>query len=189
MNPSEPRITRRLCESGILPQPALHGDCREVSTVDTHLDGVPVSLCAECHAYFATILDAPVPGSGLGCAPLRITGRRQRSYRPGAREGGRAVCTGGPMQHQYPRTERDLRALAVNFSAGAIKRGLPERLECLAAWHRAVIEAEKAEKGEPNDYLGATEKEALATERLRVAGVGQADGEFAMSPCMGPDLP
>jgi hypothetical protein len=62
MSTDKPRITRRLCESGILPQPSLHGDCPEVSTVDATLDGVPVSLCQECHAHFAPILDAVVIG-------------------------------------------------------------------------------------------------------------------------------
>jgi hypothetical protein len=39
------------------------------------------------------------------------------------------------MSHPHPRTERDLHWLAENFSTGRIVRGIPERLECLAAWN------------------------------------------------------
>lgn len=93
----------------------------------------------------------------------------------------------GDVNHRYPRTERDLRAIAVSFSAGRIVRGLPERLECLAAWHRTVIEAEKAGNNEPNNYDVAHRDYAVSVGRLRLAGVAQSVGEFTLSPCMGPD--
>lgn len=91
------------------------------------------------------------------------------------------------MPHRYPRTERDLRALAVNFSAGNIVCGLPERLECLAASYRLVVEAEKAANEEPNTYDVADREYAASIKRLRDAGVDYAEGEYALSPCMGPD--
>jgi len=92
------------------------------------------------------------------------------------------------MTHIYARTERDLSWLAANFSAGHITRGLAERLECLAAWHRTVLEAEKAESGMPNDFGRASAMYQSSVERLREAGVGPAVGEYTFSPCCGPDL-
>ncbi len=87
------------------------------------------------------------------------------------------------------RTERDLRWLADNICAKRIVRGIPERLEALAAWHRNVQEAEKAANGEPNDHDIAQHAYFLATARLRDAGVGVPTGELTLSPCCGPDLP
>lgn len=91
------------------------------------------------------------------------------------------------MHHRYPRTERDLRALAVGFSAGNITLALPERLECLAAYHRTVVEAEMAVNGQQNTYDAADREYAASIARLRAAGVNLADGEFTLSPCMGSD--
>lgn len=93
------------------------------------------------------------------------------------------------MNHRFPRTERDLRALAVGFSAANIKNGLPERLECLAAYHRTVVEADKASAGQPHAYDAADREYATSIKRLRDAGVDFPEGEFTFSPCMGPDLP
>lgn len=56
---STPRITRRLCEAGIIPGQPLHGDCPRVSTTDAILDGIPISLCASCALEHAATLDAP----------------------------------------------------------------------------------------------------------------------------------
>lgn len=91
------------------------------------------------------------------------------------------------MNHTYARTERDLRWLAVSFSAGIITQALPERLECLAAYHRTVVEAGKQANGEPNDYDGASRAYVVAIDRLRAAGVFPSEGEFAYSPCCGSD--
>ena len=91
--------------------------------------------------------------------------------------------------HKYPRTERDLRALAVGFSTGKIQRGLPERLEALAAALRVYVESTKAVRGEPHDFRGAVLAENAAVDRLRAAGVLPGEGEFTFSPCMGPDAP
>ncbi len=90
---------------------------------------------------------------------------------------------------QYARTERDLYALANAFSTGKITQGLPERLECLAAWHRLSIEAEKSGDGQPHNYEAAGEAYMTSIKRLHMAGVDFSDGEFTFSPCMGPDLP
>jgi len=92
------------------------------------------------------------------------------------------------MSHTHPRTERDLNWLAANFSAGHITRGIAERLECLAAWHRTVLEAEKAGSGMPSDYGRASAVYRACVERLRESGVGPAVGEYTFSPCCGPDL-
>lgn len=86
------------------------------------------------------------------------------------------------MSHPHPRTERDLRWLAESFSAGRITRGLPERLECLAAWHRLALEAKAG--NELSDHAAAY---VAACERLRAAGVDPSEGEFTFSPCCGPD--
>lgn len=91
------------------------------------------------------------------------------------------------MNHPHPRTERDLRWLAESFSAGRIARGIPERLECLAAWWRVVAEADKALSNEPNDYDGANAALSTSIGRMRAAGVGESDGEFTFSPWCGPD--
>lgn len=91
------------------------------------------------------------------------------------------------MSHRYSRTDRDLRWLAVNFTAGKIVRALPERLECLAAYHRTVLEAEKMANGESNDYVGASEAYVAAIDRLRAAGVLPLEGDLSFSPCCGPD--
>lgn len=91
------------------------------------------------------------------------------------------------MKHRYPRTERDLRWLAVNFSLGNITNTLPERLECLAAYHRFTIEAEKKANGEPHDYDSAARAYDTAVDRMRAAGVGLSEGELSHSPCCGPD--
>lgn len=91
--------------------------------------------------------------------------------------------------HPYSRTERDLQWLADNFSSQNIMRGLPERLECLAAWHRMVIEAEKSANREPNNFEIASKAYAEAFRRLPEVGVGPTEGEYAFSPCLGPDLP
>lgn len=94
------------------------------------------------------------------------------------------------MNHSYPRIERDLRALAVNFSAGNVRAcALPERLECLAAYVRTVLEAEKAANGEPNAFDARSVDYNVAIDRMRAAGVGYGEGEFALSPCMGADQP
>ena len=93
------------------------------------------------------------------------------------------------MSHPYPRTTRDLAWLADNFSTMRITRGIAERLECLAAWHRVGVEAEKGLAGEPNDYAGAGRAYAASIERLRASGVGPSEGQFTFSPCCGPDLP
>ncbi len=93
------------------------------------------------------------------------------------------------MSHRYACTERDLRWLAVNYSAGRITKGLPERLECLAAWHRMVVEAEKASSGGIGDWEAASRAYGDALARLRAAGVADSEGEFAFSPCCGPDAP
>ena len=93
------------------------------------------------------------------------------------------------MNHRYPRTERDLRWLAVNFSAGTIVRALPERLECLAAWHRVTLEAEKASNGQPHTFDVADREYAAAIQKLRAAGVEESMGEFTFSPACGPDAP
>ncbi len=92
------------------------------------------------------------------------------------------------MKHAHPRTERDLRWLAVNFTAGNIVRALPERLECLAAYHRTVVEAEKASNNEPNDFNGASGAYAAAIDRLHAAGVGPSEGALTFSPSCGPDI-
>jgi hypothetical protein len=90
--------------------------------------------------------------------------------------------------HQHPRTERDLRWLAVNFSMGTITRGIPERLECLAAWHRLCVEADKIANGKPSEHWQKVNADYAATiERLHAVGVEEADGEFTFSPCCGPD--
>lgn len=91
--------------------------------------------------------------------------------------------------HRYARTERDLRWLAVNFSAGNIQRGIPERLECLAAWHRTNLEAEKARQGQAHSYEEANAAYAAAIGRMLAAGVGEPEGDFTFSPCCGPDDP
>lgn len=94
------------------------------------------------------------------------------------------------MTSAYARTERDLRWLAVNFSVGNISAAtLSARLECLAACHRQVIEAEKASNSEPHDFPGAVNAYNLAIASLHAAGVGQPEGEFSLSPCCGPDIP
>ncbi len=93
-----------------------------------------------------------------------------------------------PINHQYPRTERDLRWLAVNFTAGNITKGLPERLECLAAWHRVGVEANKAANGEPHKHTEASLAFNETVDRLHAAGVGYSEGEFTFSPCCGPDV-
>lgn len=87
------------------------------------------------------------------------------------------------------RTQRDIKWLADGIVSGAIRRGIPERLECLAAWHRTVAEAEKAGRGETHDYATASEAYSEAIDRLHKAGVGIPEGEFTFSPCCGPDLP
>jgi hypothetical protein len=92
-----------------------------------------------------------------------------------------------PNQHPHPRTERDLRWLAESFSAQRIVRGIPERLECLAAWHRLCQEAEKAQCGETNAYVVAEAAYATAVKRLHAVGVGPSDGENVNSPSCGPD--
>jgi len=92
------------------------------------------------------------------------------------------------MSHTHPRTERDLNWLAVNFSAGHITRGLAERLECLAAWHRTVLEAEKAASGMTSDFGRASVMYRASVERLQEAGVGPSVSEYTFSPCCGPDL-
>jgi hypothetical protein len=88
----------------------------------------------------------------------------------------------------YPpsRTEHGLQWLATNFSSGRIKRGLPERLECLAAFARTVEEAGKLNNGEPNDFAAAHRAYGVVQDRLRAAGVGPA--EAGASPWCGPDL-
>jgi hypothetical protein len=91
--------------------------------------------------------------------------------------------------HRFPRTERDLRWLAEEFSAGKITRGIPERLECLAAWHRVSIQAEFAVNGQPNSYGREMRAYNAAVERLRQAGVEDPCGELTFSPCCGPDEP
>lgn len=93
------------------------------------------------------------------------------------------------MTHAYPRTERDLRRLAAAFSSGTITRALPERLECLAAWHRLSVEAEKASDDRPHGYEQAVKVFNETIRKMRAAGVGPSEGEYAFSPCMGPDLP
>lgn len=93
------------------------------------------------------------------------------------------------MSHRHARTERDLRILAAHFSDGRIVRALPERLECLAAWHRMVIEAEKANDGRPNSYAEMSAAYSSTIDRMEAAGVGLAQGVYTFSPCMGPDLP
>ena len=92
-------------------------------------------------------------------------------------------------RHTYPRTERDLRWIAVSFTSGNITRGLPERLECLAAYHRTVVEAEKASNGQQNEYHAASRAYEAAIFRLRQAGVDESSGELTFSPCCGPDAP
>lgn len=86
------------------------------------------------------------------------------------------------MTHRYPRTERDLRKLAVWFSAGKITRALPECLECLAAWHRLAIETDKARDGLPHNRDAMAQAYDACIERLRAAGVDEPDGELT-----GPD--
>ena len=75
------------------------------------------------------------------------------------------------MTHPYPRTEKDLRYLAVQFSSGNITKGIPERLECLAAWHRVVVESAKSINGEANDPKGAEVAFTQARTKLQAAGV------------------
>ncbi len=93
------------------------------------------------------------------------------------------------MNHRFPRVERDLRALAVGFSAGNIVRALPERLECLAAYYRTVIAAEKIDVNGRAAYDAADRKYGASIKRMRDAGVAVSEGEFTFSPCMGPDEP
>lgn len=76
------------------------------------------------------------------------------------------------MNHAYPRTARDLRRLAVAFSTGTITRALPERLECLAAWHRLSVEAERASDGQPNGYEHAVKVFDETVRKMHAAGVG-----------------
>lgn len=92
------------------------------------------------------------------------------------------------MSHPHPRTERDLHHLGIMFSKQEIVQGIPERLECLAAWHRMSIEASKVWAGEPNVYKDAAEAYCSAIQRLDSVGVGSAESTDAMSPCLGPDL-
>lgn len=93
------------------------------------------------------------------------------------------------MSHRHLRTERDLTALAAAFSDGRAARAVPERLECLAAWHRMVIEAEKANDGQPNAYTVASVAYSAAIDRMLTAGVSASEGKYTFSPCMGPDAP
>lgn len=93
------------------------------------------------------------------------------------------------MSHRHPRTERDLTAIAAAFSDGRIACALPERLECLAAWHRMALEAEKANAGQPNAYAVASVAYSAAIDRMLTAGVAASEGKYTFSPCMGPDVP
>lgn len=67
------RIERRSCESGILPDQGLHGDCPSVSEMDGHVGGVSISLCTECHGRFASMLD-PL-GGGADIGPVKLGDR------------------------------------------------------------------------------------------------------------------
>lgn len=91
------------------------------------------------------------------------------------------------MNHRYSRTDRDLRGLAAGFSAGTITKALPERLECLAAYHRTIIEADKEIRGQPNNYREMVDAYNAAIARMFNLGVRIPDGEYTFSPCMGPD--
>lgn len=149
-----PRLTPRPCERG----PLTGRECKRASTVHSHVDGVPISLCQRCSVALASELDAS-PQPPAAWFPLDLT-------RPAYHL--RALARGLAPVDDPKRAA----ALRVPVGTPAPVLDLPTAAHLLSTTPQAIHTAERREQGKGLDAAHTPGTMTVASLLARASAYG-----------------